>query len=85
MDDLERRTLSLEHTIASDRQLTQLHIAMLYQRLQAIEAQPSPNPLPAWLQGISLGSALRILLAIVIPLGVWLVTGDITRALRAIR
>ena len=77
MDDLERRILTLEHTQSADRQLAQLHLDALYLRLAALESHP--------LRRINLGAIFRILTAIVLPIIVWLATGDITRALRAIR
>ena len=79
MDDLERRIIHLEHTSHTDRQLTQVHIAALYQRLQAAE-QINLNPF----RSIPLGSIFRIALALLLPIIVWLVTGDMAKALRAV-
>lgn len=76
MDDLERRILTVEHTIASDRQLTQLHLSQLHQRLEALEAHP--------LRSINPGMIFRILMAVVLPIIVWLATGDMAKALRAV-
>ena len=77
MDDLERRIIHLEHATSSDRQLTQIHLDALYQRLQSLESSP--------LRQISPGAIFRILMAIGLPVIVWLLTGDLAKALRAIR
>lgn len=75
MDDLERRIIHLEHSTQSDRQLTQVHLDALYRRLAALESNP--------LRSIQAGTIFRALVAIGLPIAVWLVTGDLARAIRA--
>jgi hypothetical protein len=75
MDDLERRIIQLEHQAKSDRQLTQVHLDVLYRRLTTLESHP--------LRQIPLGTIFRISLALLLPVIVWLVTGDLGKAIRA--
>ena len=75
MDDLERRIIQLEHQAKSDRQLTQVHLDQVYRQLQSLQSSP--------LRQIPLGTIFRISLALLLPIIVWVVTGDLGKALRA--
>lgn len=74
MDDLERRVLTLELQAQNDRDLTEWRYSDLSRRLQALEENQ-----------VTAGSIIRIMLAICLPVGVWLLTGDLRKALAALR
>ncbi len=76
MDDqeLERRLLTLELEAKHERELSDSRFDSLSRRLQALEANP-----------VTIGSLGRIFLAISLPVAVWLLTGDLRKALAALR
>lgn len=85
MDDLERRIIELEAQQHFDRQLVQIHLASLHQRLQALENRPSRHLLQESALAISPGSISKLALAFLLPFLVLLLTGDLAKAIRAIR
>jgi len=79
MDDLERRIIHLEHSLATDRQLIQLHLASFHQRLTTLERPAQPTSTPG-------GSGpIKLWLAFLLPLAVLILTGDLQTAIRAMR
>jgi|KBSSwiStaDraftv2_1062776.scaffolds.fasta_scaffold1527012_1 hypothetical protein len=74
MDDLERRLLILEMETKHERELSDSRFDSLSRRLQVLETNP-----------LTVGSMGRILLAIGLPVAVWLLTGDLRKALAALR
>jgi hypothetical protein len=76
MDDLERRILALEHQARHERELTEWKLDALCRRLQVLEASPLRISAPA---------LLKIMIAIFLPASVLLLTGDLRKALAALR
>ena len=74
MDDLERQMLTLQLEHQHERELRDFQIDALSRRLQVLETNP-----------VTVGSLGRIFLAISLPIAVWLLTGDLRKALAALR
>ena len=74
MDDLERRLLTLELETKHERELQDFRYDDLCQRLLVLEKNP-----------VTASSLLKLVAAIALPLGVWLITGDLRKALAVAR
>jgi hypothetical protein len=74
MDDLERRLLTMELEAKHERELSDWRHAEVSRRLQRLEQNP-----------VMLASIAKIATALVLPIGVWLLTGDLRKALAAFR
>jgi len=74
MDDLERRLLTLEIENRHERELRDFQIDALSRRLLALETNP-----------VTAAGLLKLAFAIALPLGVWVLTGDLRKALAALR
>lgn len=74
MDDLERRLLTMELEVKHERELSDYRYDGLCRRLQRLEQSP-----------VTLAGMLKIATALALPLGVWLLTGDLRKALVAFR
>lgn len=74
MDDLERRLLTLELESKHERELSDSRFDNLSRRLQALEANP-----------VTVMGLMKLMLALLLPFGVWLLTGDLRKALVALR
>lgn len=74
MDDLERRLLTLEIESRHERELRDFQIDALSRRLLVLETNP-----------ITASSLAKLAVALLLPIGVWLLTGDLRKALAALR
>jgi hypothetical protein len=74
MDDLERRLLTLELETKHERELQDFRYDDLSHRLLVLEKNP-----------VTASSLLKLAAAIALPLGVWLITGDLRKALAVAR
>jgi hypothetical protein len=77
MEDLERRLIVLEQRCQHDREMTGYRLADISRQLQELQSRP--------LSQLSAGGLIKITIAILLPLFVWLVTGDLRKALEASR
>ncbi len=77
MDDLERRIIVIEQQIRHDREMSAWRFSDISRQLQELQTRP--------LSYLSAGSIIKILIAILLPLAVWLLTGDLRKALEASR
>ena len=75
MDDIERRLIILEQHFAHERERVNWRLEGLSRQLLTLQAQQSATP--------TLGSLVKILLALLLPILVWLMTGDLKEALKA--
>jgi hypothetical protein len=74
MDDLERRQLTLEFQAQQDRDLSEWRYYDLSRRLQTLEANP-----------VTAAGLVKLAAAIALPVGAWLLTGDLRKALAVLR
>lgn len=77
MEDLERRLIVLEQRCQHDREMNAYRFADFSRQLLELQSRP--------LSQLSAGSLTKITIAILLPLIVWLLTGDLRKALEASR
>lgn len=74
MDELERRILALEFQAQNDRDLSEWRYSDHSRRLRELEANP-----------VTTATLIKLLVAVCLPIGVWIITGDVRKALVALR
>jgi hypothetical protein len=77
MDDLERRVIVLEQKVQHEQELTDWRFADLSRQLQDLQSAP--------LQQLSAGAMIKLTFAVALPIVVWMITGDLRKALSALR